>query len=153
MISERITSGHDNTILVVEDETMLRHNICMLLEILNYDVLAAADGAEALLIYEQNSQRIRVVITDLLMPNMGGLELCQVLRQNGSQVHLIMMSGYSENINLNQIEALNVSAYFQKPMIPEDFIQVIARLLQQPTYADASNGSQGRTEATQSPMQ
>lgn len=115
-------------ILVVEDEAMLRKNLCMLLGILDHNVLEAATGAEALTIYEEKQAEIGIVVTDMVMPTMGGLELCRKLRELDDQVKIIMMSGYSEDVNLKEIEALNVSAYLQKPMAVEDLIQIIERL-------------------------
>src|SRR5262249_23548821 len=65
----------DKRILVVEDEAEIRQNLCECLEQLGYKVLAAANGSEAFRIFQEASARIDLVLTDLVMPQMGGHEL------------------------------------------------------------------------------
>jgi len=86
-------SGQE-TILFVDDENTVRSLAGNLLQRLGYRVLLARDGREALEIYRQKQSEIDLVLTDLTMPQMSGLELCHALRRLNPQVKIILSSGY-----------------------------------------------------------
>jgi two-component system, cell cycle sensor histidine kinase and response regulator CckA len=83
------------TILVVEDQTMLRRAICEVLHRLGYVAIACADGLEALDVLAARSAEIRLVLSDLVMPRMGGVQLHEQMRERGHAIPLILMSGYA----------------------------------------------------------
>ena len=101
------------TILLVEDESGLREPIRDYLRKQPYEVLEAADGAEALGIAE-GRQQLHVLITDVMMPNINGLELAKRLRQRFPEMKVIFMSGYAED-KLGEPEVFQDSALLQKP--------------------------------------
>jgi signal transduction histidine kinase len=83
------------TILVAEDEEPLRDLAKSVLEELGYTVMLAANGEDAVEIYAANRQQIHLVILDVVMPRMGGHEAYELIRQSGSDVPVIFMTGYS----------------------------------------------------------
>jgi CheY-like chemotaxis protein len=93
-----ITAHRGNaTILLVEDEAPLRALSSESLQRLGYTVLSAADGIEALEAVEKHPGRIDIVVTDIVMPHLGGKELVDTLRQKHSNFGVIFMSGYTES--------------------------------------------------------
>jgi CheY-like chemotaxis protein len=85
--------GGDETILLVDDDETLRRTGKRILERLGYRVLLAADGEEALDVFRQHAEEIDLVVSDVRMPRMGGLELVARLREEGSAVRVLIASG------------------------------------------------------------
>jgi two-component system, cell cycle sensor histidine kinase and response regulator CckA len=114
----RLVTGRES-ILVVEDEQAVRTLISSMLREQGYDVIEASDGDEALRKAEEAPSPIQLLITDLVMPRLGGSELTQRLRSQRPHVKVLYMSGYSDDMLLRQ-EGLPVGADFlQKPFTPE----------------------------------
>src|SRR4030095_804834 len=84
------------TILVVEDEDVVRHIVVEVLKEKGYRPLVAADGYEAISIFQQNQGRIDLVITDMAMPRMGGRDLGERLLRLHHRVKILYMSGYTD---------------------------------------------------------
>jgi signal transduction histidine kinase/ActR/RegA family two-component response regulator len=84
------------TVLLVEDEFSLRELAAESLKKLGYTVLQAANGLEALALVDQHSGNIDIVVTDVVMPQMGGPELVEKLRQKRQGFAVIFMSGYTD---------------------------------------------------------
>jgi CheY-like chemotaxis protein len=89
------------TILLVEDEDAIRRAAKRLLEKVGYTVLLAADGEEALDVFGRYEADIDLVITDLVMPHIGGLELHDTLRDQGKSVLFLFTSGYAGDADDN----------------------------------------------------
>ena len=89
------TPGGNETILVVEDEDAIRRTIRRALEGQGYRVLLAADGEEALGLFLKSESEIDMIISDLIMPKMGGHQLYDVLLRQGKRVPFLFTSGYS----------------------------------------------------------
>ncbi len=85
------------TILVVDDDTSVRNMVARILERFGYAVLLAANGEKALEIFERNRDRIALVLTDIVMPGMGGMALMERIDEIRAGVPVIFMSGYSLN--------------------------------------------------------
>jgi CheY-like chemotaxis protein len=124
-----IVEGDTDTILIVEDEAMLRENLADVLELLNYRVVKAADGVEALQLYDEYRSTIQMVLTDMVMPRMGGFELCKALRSRDTALPIVTMSGYSSKINTGELRDLNIAKFMQKPIQPEVLSQAIRDVL------------------------
>ena len=84
------------TVMVVEDEDLLRRGICEFLRGLGYKVLVASNGPEALTVAMEHPH-IDLLLTDIVMPKMSGTELSQVLRSLRPDLKVILMSGYAED--------------------------------------------------------
>lgn len=83
------------TILVVEDDPTVLLYVRMVLQRGNYNVIEASNGTEAIKIIEQQNADVDVVISDVMMPSMTGVELHAALRRIKPQLSMILMSGYS----------------------------------------------------------
>jgi two-component system, cell cycle sensor histidine kinase and response regulator CckA len=88
--------GGTETVLLVEDEDSVRSAASRVLTKRGYTVLTAANGHEGLANYRANAGRIDIVVSDLVMPGMGGADLYQALLDDGSAPKFILVSGYSE---------------------------------------------------------
>ena len=90
---EEITGGTE-TLLVVEDEEMLMMSLRMVLIEKGYNILSAGDGLTALKIYQEKKNDIALVLTDLGLPNMTGLEVCQRIKTIKPNEHMILATGF-----------------------------------------------------------
>lgn len=92
--SNHIASTGNECVLVVEDEAMVRRVTASHLERANYTVLKAADGERALEIYREHRRDIALVLTDIIMPGMGGLDLYRVIASEGNPPPFLFTTGY-----------------------------------------------------------
>ena len=125
--TETIHQESGPTLLVVDDDDMVRLAIQRMLEHLGYRAIAAASGEEALDIYEQSSAEIAVIILDITMPGLGGIETFRRLRAMDSQVKVIVTSGDPLNPAIRELEAQGISYMLAKPFHTEQ----LARAIQQ----------------------
>lgn len=119
------------TILLVEDEDMLRGLIRELLEIKGYLVLEASQGVEALEIFKQSREPVDLVLTDVVMPHMSGSELVERLRKEQPALRVIFMSGYTGANNAAIHKSLEMPgvAFLQKPFRLNALISQVEELL------------------------
>jgi two-component system cell cycle sensor histidine kinase/response regulator CckA len=115
------------TVLLVEDESTVRYLAKRLLERAGYSVIPAAHGAEALALCEQHEGPIHLIVTDIVMPEMGGLELVERLRESYPDLRVILMSGYSEEDELDLAEV--PVAFLQKPFSYKELTAEVRRML------------------------
>ncbi len=127
--SDPIEQTRPATILVVEDETALRRLICFSLEKRKHTVLAARDGVEAVEIFRQHAAQIQLIVTDLMMPRMNGLELKQHIAALRPDVKFLFMSGYAEHIVEQNRVSLEGCAFMEKPFLPAELAHKISDLL------------------------
>jgi two-component system, cell cycle sensor histidine kinase and response regulator CckA len=117
------------TILVVEDEDMLRESICRSLKIYGYTVLSARHGGEAILLCERHPGPIHFLLTDVVMPQMNGLELADRLTPLQPHKKVLYMSGYTKNAIVRQ-GVLEADIYFlQKPFRTKKLLEKIQEIL------------------------
>jgi PAS domain S-box-containing protein len=116
-----IERGYDiplgtETILVVEDEPSVRVFISSALRQQGYTVLEAASGGEALRIFRRRvGSAIHLVLTDVLMPQMGGVELLHQLRYSHPTLKIVFISGYMDEVVMRSEQPATNSAFLQKP--------------------------------------
>ena len=109
-----VASGHGETVLVVEDEPPVRQALAQALGELNYRVLVASSAEQALELHAAHADEVSLVLTDLVMPGMGGLRLVQELRERNVRVPVVMMSGYVAESARVSLEG--VTSWVQKPV-------------------------------------
>lgn len=118
-------------ILLAEDEDAIRELIKNTLLQRGYRVLAASDGAEALLLAEMEQASIDLVVTDVVMPRLSGPRLVEQLRKSRPNVKVIFMSGYAQEGSLMG-EAIERNAeILEKPFSPEALLLLMRRTLDQ----------------------
>jgi CheY-like chemotaxis protein len=115
-----------SSILVVEDADYLLDVIGATLELAGHDVSLAGSGKEAVRLCQERA--IDLVITDLVMPDMGGLELIHSLRQSHPNLPVIAISGAS-NVGLKVATALGAVGALEKPFAPGDLLAMVDKIL------------------------
>ena len=107
--------GHGETILVVEDNAAARAAIVASLELLNYHVLEAENGKVALKIFAEHREGIALVLSDLVMAEMGGKALAQALHQQDPTLRVVVMTGHPLTEEREMLREAGVVAWIQKP--------------------------------------
>ncbi|MEO7474332.1 MAG: response regulator, partial [Gemmatimonadales bacterium] len=119
------------TILIVEDEDMVRTLACRALREQGYAVLEARTGADALRQLQARPSAIDLVITDVVMPEMGGRELGRRLKATRPSLPLLFMSGYTGEDVIQRGLMDADSAFQQKPFAPTGLARKVREILDQ----------------------
>ncbi len=117
------------TILLVEDQDGIRDLVREFLQKSGYTVLHAVDGNEALQIAEAYKHPIHILLTDVVMPNLGGRELANRLAQARPQMKVLFMSGYPDHATWSSELVDDTAAVMQKPFPLETLVRKIRTLL------------------------
>ncbi len=136
-----ILSGTE-TVLVVEDEPALRRLISVSLEKRGYTVLAAEDGTEAIRILENNPGEIDLVVSDIMMPKLNGLDLRKKAILLRPEMRFLFISGYAEDTIGRTAHLPQDAGYLEKPFLPIELARKVRALLNE---SDAGRGSTGKT--------
>lgn len=112
---EVVSPGNGETLLVVEDDPLILEMAAAMLKKLGYSVFSTASPQEALQIVQESRSAIRLVITDLIMPEMSGFSLVNRLRKIRPEIRFLFMSGYPAHEVIRQNLVLHESEYIQKP--------------------------------------
>jgi CheY-like chemotaxis protein len=124
-----LLEGHGETILVVEDNEEVRGLIETVLSRLGYTLLTASNGHEAIGIFEENSESIRLVITDVVMPEMGGVEMSVILKERKPSLPIIALSGYPIGIEEDSIKDAGIEELIHKPVHINTLAEMLYKLL------------------------
>jgi PAS domain S-box-containing protein len=116
-------------ILLVEDEPSVRMLTQHILRTHGYTVHEAEDGFQAMDLIRRTALHIDLLITDLVMPGMNGKELAMRLRSHFSELKVLYMSGYSDNLPATGGESQGPTTFLQKPFSPEDLIRLVREIL------------------------
>ena len=133
-------SGHGTeTILLVEDDVALQALTERMLKKAGYTVLAASDGEQAVEMFERGQGAVHLLLTDVVLPGMNGVELAARLTARTPLLKVIYMSGYTGD--RLPPEALSGAAFIAKPFVPNALTAQIRRTL------DSSSGAAGEAGA------
>jgi two-component system, cell cycle sensor histidine kinase and response regulator CckA len=131
------------TILVVEDEEMLREFVSEALAALGYHVLSAANGPDALNVWAEHRDEIDLLLTDVVMPeSISGRQLAHTLILDKPNLKVIFTSGYSSELFESEFEREKEHLFLPKPYLPDRLAQTVAMHLQPqdaPVVADANS--------------
>ncbi len=120
------------TVLLVEDEDVLRTLLAKFLRLYGYTVLEARHGGEALLLCERHPEPIHLMVTDVVMPQMSGRELADRLTPLRPEMKVLYISGYTEDALVQHgVTALSV-AFLQKPFKPIELVRQVHAVLHPP---------------------
>ena len=119
--------NRDITILVVDDEEAICAVMQELLQRKGYNVLIALDGDKALEILGSNN--VTAVISDIVMPGMGGKDLLTAINAKYPQIPVIMMTGYGDAFSIKQVMALGADEYITKPFKGDEVSLIVERVL------------------------
>jgi len=117
------------TILLVDDEEMIIDVGTQELKKMGYEVLTARHGKEAIEVYQQNRQKVAVVILDLIMPEMGGGETYDRLKEVDPQAKVLLSSGYSLDGQATEILKRGCDGFIQKPFSMEDLSRKLRQII------------------------
>ena len=119
-------------ILLVDDEKNLLNTIEFILEAANYRVTKALDGKEAIEILKEKFKKndlIDLVITDIRMPNLGGIDFLQYLKDHQIALPVIVISNHGTYSLKNRLGQMGYRHFLDKPINDEQLLQTIASLL------------------------
>jgi signal transduction histidine kinase/putative methionine-R-sulfoxide reductase with GAF domain/ActR/RegA family two-component response regulator len=125
--------GAGETVLLVEDNHSTREALRTLLEDYNYQVLTASNGLEALQIFEQQSDQIALVISDIVMPHMGGMELFQNLQKRKPDITILFITGHPVNEEDQRILEIGRVHWLQKPFSVSALSEKVRSLVRNPS--------------------
>jgi two-component system cell cycle sensor histidine kinase/response regulator CckA len=117
------------TILLAEDQNEVRAVVADILRSYGYCVLEAANGADALVIAKDLDRHIDLLLTDVIMPGMTGLELADHLKLLRPETPVLFMSGYTSNNALGEYVSRSQNSYIQKPFTPSSLAAKIRESL------------------------
>lgn len=122
-------TGHGELVLIVDDEVNVRQAMQRVLEHNGYTVLTAANGREGLGLYLLQREKVRVVVTDLMMPEMDGVALVRALRDLSPGLPILAATGLISGEKRAAIESVGVSELLPKPYTSFELIDGIARAI------------------------
>ncbi len=131
----RVPTGKE-TILLVEDERAVRSLSRLVLESHGYVVLEASDGLSALEVAERHEDKIDLLVTDLVMPKMGGRDLAKLLSEARPELKVLLTSGYTDQLALDNDELAVEVTFLQKPYGPIKLAATVRQVLDSATKTD-----------------
>lgn len=129
---------HAETILVVDDAEAIRKILRTMLSQMGYVTLTAEDGVEALRSIEENPA-VKLVITDMIMPQMSGAELARRLAHERPDLRIIFMSGYMDDPAVRSLERSS-ACFLAKPFAAAALREKVREVLAQPWKGLPENG-------------
>jgi len=142
-----VTGAVSGTVLLVEDEPALRRLSRRMLRAEGFDVLEAGDGKEALAVAGGHPGRIDLLLTDVVMPRMGGAELWRTLGEQRPGLRVLFMSGYPRERDDTPIDLAD-GAFLPKPFTRAGLLAAVRTALGEP---EKKSESSARSLAAQSP--
>jgi PAS domain S-box-containing protein len=127
-VVEQISGGNE-TLLFVEDETLLLDMVQILLESNGYTVFTAKDGEEAVHVYQQHAHEIALVISDMGLPKLTGVSEFEKLKEINPAVKIIFASGYFEPDSKAKLVNAGAKGFLQKPYVIEEVLLKIRKAL------------------------
>ncbi|MBK7257607.1 MAG: response regulator [Ignavibacteriae bacterium] len=127
-----MASSAGASILIVEDEAELRNLFALILEMEGFTVLQAADGQKGLDILSTHAGSIRMVITDLNLPKVGGMDLINQARKLNPAVKIVGTSGMSGDKVREMVMRAGADDFIPKPFQAQDAIRKLKAILDQP---------------------
>lgn len=118
------------TILIIDDEEVVRDMVKDILEAHNYNVLLAHHGNEGIKIFDENKDRIALVILDMIMPEKSGKQTFQELKDMRPDVKILLCSGYGQEIYFQELFEAGASGLLQKPFQHSELIEKVKKALE-----------------------
>ena len=129
---EEMPRGQGETVLLVEDQEAVRRVGQEMLESQGYTCLTATNGVEALEVYRAHGAEIALVITDMVMPQMGGRELHAALRELNPEVKALLISGYSLDAEVEELRSKGLAGFVAKPLGLPELARAVRAALEEP---------------------
>jgi CheY-like chemotaxis protein len=126
---EKAVPPGTETVLLVEDEESVRQMAQEILQLSGYCVLDARNGSEALKVSEQHKGLIDIMVTDVVMPLLGGRELAEKLALTRPDMRVLYMSGYTDDAIVRHGVLDGRASFLEKPFTPDAFTRKIREVL------------------------
>ncbi|MDD3502183.1 MAG: response regulator, partial [Candidatus Cloacimonetes bacterium] len=123
----------EGTILVVDDEPLVRRISSEMLTAMGYKVMTANNGEEAINIYKDNAQDIDMIILDMVMPKKSGKDAYMEIRKINPEVKVILSSGFKQDDRVQKVLDLGIKVFLQKPFTLEKLSKAVYELLKDET--------------------
>ncbi len=120
----------EKAVLLVEDEQSVRMVASLIISDLGVKVIEAPDGQEGFNIFCREKEHIGLVITDMLMPGINGMELLHKIRETGSDVPVVLSSGYNKEDVVSSIEEKELAGFIHKPYRQSQMQDIVRSILQ-----------------------
>jgi signal transduction histidine kinase/CheY-like chemotaxis protein len=124
-----VVFGQGESIMVVEDNPTTRQALCDSLEALGYRALPMDNGLDAMRALQNRALEVALVLSDAVMPGMGGVALFYALKRARPEVPMILISGYATWDELQSLHAQGLTGWVQKPVSFEQLAEVVAQAL------------------------
>lgn len=129
IVSSKEITGGTGSILLVDDEEQVVKVTGEILQSLGYSVTTCVEPIRAVEIFSRNPDAFDLVITDLTMPGLTGLELSKKIKDMRSDVSIILSTGYSDQISKANTKEAGIDAYFMKPVSMRELSSLVASML------------------------
>jgi hypothetical protein len=131
--------GKGETILVIDDETSIREICKKTLEAYGYNVLTANDGTEAVAVYAEQQEHIKLVITDMMMPYLDGASTIRALHRINPRIRMVASSGVSSHRYDAENAGHGVQAFLAKPYTADRLLEIVAKVLKEDSLSAAGS--------------
>lgn len=128
MINEQMLKNI--TVLYVEDDNAIQQNTIVTLELVNAKIIPAVDGKDGLEKFIENQEEIDIIVTDLSMPNMDGLEMIEEIKKINKDVPVLITTAHQDISYLKQAIELGVTSYIIKPIDIRNIIKSISKAIE-----------------------
>ena len=129
LLDGAISQGQGQLVLVVEDDMTTRQALAEILALLNYQVMEAGNGYEALDLLALHSDEIDLVLSDAIMPEMGGVALFHALRERGLTIPFVIITGHAVEKDIENLRALGLRGWLPKPPNLSKLAELIQKTL------------------------
>jgi two-component system NtrC family sensor kinase len=124
---EDMPRGQGQRILVVEDESVVKGLLVNVLSTLDYNVISASDGREALEAFEAAGREVDLVVTDIIMPGIDGIRLAEELRARVPELKVIAISGYTVGLSEDRLKDAGIKELIKKPFKIRELADTVSR--------------------------
>jgi CheY-like chemotaxis protein len=129
------------TILLVEDNDNLRNLLQRALEADGVSVLSAVDGADALRTYREHDGAIDLVVSDIVMPNLNGIELSERIRATRPEMKFLFITSFGDQIPELRDRIKHSATILEKPFLPSELLRRVEAMLNQGKAATGTDGA------------
>lgn len=117
-------------ILLAEDDVQLRMLLVTLLQSAGYSIYEAEDGQQAMELYDKNKDSIGLLLLDLGLPKLTGVEVFKKIKAQKPDIKMIAMSGWGKRETVNELYEEGIDVFVQKPYKPIEIIDTVKKLLE-----------------------
>jgi CheY-like chemotaxis protein len=127
--SSQLPQGMGQSLVVVEDEEVMRAALVDTLTLIHYKVIAFPNGEQTLAYLRQHEAEVDLILSDVVMPEMGGIQLMRTIRKRGWTMPFILMTGHAMEDELERLRDEGLTDYILKPPRVQDLARIISNAM------------------------